>query len=79
MFWSYLAPLRCIIVAKVVTLALVVVITTTSGARPVGESGAAFIARTLSNSPMSLDSHVHARLTDCSLVIDQAGSLEENS
>ena len=25
---------------------------------------------------MSPDSHVHARLTDCSLVIDQAGSLE---
>ena len=39
--------------------------------RPIGETDPAFVARTISVSPMSKDSRVQAHLTDCTLIIDQ--------
>jgi hypothetical protein len=39
--------------------------------RPIAETDAAFVARTISASPMSKDSRVQAHLTGCTLIIDQ--------
>jgi hypothetical protein len=52
-------------------------IVATSAARPIGEPDADFIARTISASPMSHGSHVNARLTGCSLIIDQTAAGEK--
>ena len=62
---------------RVVAPLFVAAIVATSAARPVGEPDADFIARTISASPMSQGSHVNARLTDCSLFIDQAAAGEK--
>jgi hypothetical protein len=42
-----------------------------AAARPIGETDAAFAARTISASPMSKDARVQAHFTDCTLIIDQ--------
>ena len=62
--------------ARVVAFSLAAGIAATSGARPLGEPDSAFIARTLSTSPMSPGSRVNARVTNCSLLIDEAVPLE---
>ena len=58
-------------VTRVMTSLFLIGIVVSALARPVGETDADFIARTISTSPMSKDSRVQARLTDCALIIDQ--------
>jgi hypothetical protein len=58
-------------VTRVMTRLFSIGIVASAAARPVGEADAAFVARTISASPMSKDSRVQARLTDCTLIIDQ--------
>jgi hypothetical protein len=58
--------------SRIVGALFAVTTVTTLAARPIGESDAAFIARTIGMSPMSAGSHVSAHLTDCSLIIDTA-------
>jgi hypothetical protein len=56
---------------RVMTSLFLIGIVGSAAARPIGETDAAFVARTISASPMSKDSRVQARLTDCTLIIDQ--------
>jgi hypothetical protein len=58
-------------VTRVMTSLFLIGIVASAVARPVGEADAAFVARAISASPMSKDSRVQARLTDCTLIIDQ--------
>ena len=56
---------------RVMTALFLIGIVPPGAPRPIGETDAVFIARTISASPMSKDSRVQARLTDCTLIIDQ--------
>jgi len=58
--------------ARVMTGLFLIGIVAPAAARPIGETDAAFVARTISASPMSKDSRVQAHFTDCTLIIDQA-------
>ena len=58
-------------VTGVITSVFLIGIVASAAARPVGEADGAFVARTISASPMSKDSRVQAHLTDCTLIIDQ--------
>ena len=73
---SYPGLARYTDTARVVTLALTVVIAYASKARPVGEADTSLIVRRLSTSPMTPDSRVQAHFTECSLMINQAGRFE---
>src|SRR5881396_2810668 len=63
--------------AILVALSLAAGIASASGERGVAEGDAAFIARTISASPMTPNERVKARLTDCSLVIDRTVPAEK--
>jgi hypothetical protein len=56
---------------RVMTGLFLIGIVAPAASRPIGETDAAFVARTISASPMSKDSRVQAHLTDCMLIIDQ--------
>jgi hypothetical protein len=55
---------------RVLTGLFLIGIVTPAAPRPIGETDAAFVTRTISASPMSKDSRVQVHLTDCTLIID---------
>jgi hypothetical protein len=57
--------------SRAMAVLLLIGILASAAARPIGETDAAFVARTISASPMSKGSRVQARFTDCTLIIDQ--------
>ena len=68
---AYLFLVRSMDATRVMTGLFLIGIVAPAVSRPIGETDAAFVARTISASPMSKGSRVQAHLTDCTLIIDQ--------